>query len=297
MAVAEELNFRKAAERLNMTQPPLSRQIKLLEHGIGLTLLERSNKVVGLTPAGESFFASATDLLQRAEHAVLTARQTERGEIGTIAMGFVPSAALDFVPRIVEALGIALPQLTFNPSEMMSYEIVEALLSGQLDLGLTRMAGANGGIENLRVINEPLVLAVPKDHPLARAERPRLADLDGADFIGHSADRGGFLREVQRGLFAWAGIAPRIVQEVSQSHTILALVNRGIGVALVPASSRVMQMQNLAYRRIDMPKRFRSDLFLSFGPKRRSVLHQRVRDIIRDTLAQPLDEHGEPDLA
>ncbi|MCB1491215.1 MAG: LysR family transcriptional regulator, partial [Rhodobiaceae bacterium] len=126
VAVAEELNFRRAAERLAMTQPPLSRQIKLLEHGIGLTLLERSNRAVRLTPAGESFLVSATDLLQRAEHAVLTARQAERGEIGAIAMGFVPSAALEFVPRIVDAMSEKLPQVSFNPTEMMSYEIVEA---------------------------------------------------------------------------------------------------------------------------------------------------------------------------
>ena len=117
---------------------PLSRQIKLLEHGVGVTLLDRDQSGVRLTPAGNTFLASAVEILQRAEAAILSAQQAERGEIGALAIGFVPSAALDFVPRIVVALKEQLPDVTFTATEMMSYEIVEALQSGQLDIGLTR---------------------------------------------------------------------------------------------------------------------------------------------------------------
>ncbi|MEP2139257.1 MAG: LysR family transcriptional regulator, partial [Erythrobacter sp.] len=120
VTVAEELNFTRAAQRLNMTQPPLSRQIKLLEAGIGMTLLDRNKRSVRLTPAGATFRAAAIDLLERAEQAVLIARQAERGEGGTITMGFVPSAALEFVPRIVTALKRDLPDVRFTPIEMMS---------------------------------------------------------------------------------------------------------------------------------------------------------------------------------
>lgn len=285
VAVAEELNFRRAAERLNMTQPPLSRQIRLLEHGIGLTLFDRTNRSVRLTSAGESFFASATELLERAEYAVLTARQAQRGEIGTVEMGFVPSAALEFIPRAVVAMRERLPGVTFSPTEMMSYEINEALLSGRLDCGLSRRPGG-GDLDSQRVVCEGFVLALPADHPLAAAETPTLADLDGLSFVGYSADRGGYLREVHRRLFATAGIAPRIHQEVSQTHTVLALVNRGVGAALVPASARAIQMRNLVFRDIDLPPRFSSDLYLSFGPKRRSLLHQRVKEVILDALAE-----------
>lgn len=286
VAVAEELNFRHAAERLNMTQPPLSRQIRLLEETLGLTLLERSNRVVRLTPAGESLFHGAIDLLQRAEHAVLRARQAERGEAGAIEMGFVPSAALEFVPRIVAALTQALPDVTFRPSEMMSYEIVEALRSGRLDLGLTRMAGHVAQIDAVHVVSDGFVLALPGDHRLARAGMPTLADIDGEAFIAYSADRGGFLREIQFRIFAVAGIAPRFVQEVSQTHSVLALVNRGIGLGLVPASSRAMHMDNLAFREIGVPAEFTSDLYLAFGPRGRSALHRRVREVIVGALAE-----------
>lgn len=286
VAVAEELNFRRAAERLHMTQPPLSRQIKLLEHGIGLTLLERSNKSVRLTAAGESFFASATDLLQRAERAVLVARQAERGEIGAVAMGFVPSAAIRYVPIIVEALATSLPKVSFKPVEMMSYEIGEALNSSQLDLGLTRTAPDDPEIFSECVVNEPFVLAVHKDHPLAEIERPALADLNGMDFIGYSAERGGILREVHRGLFASAGVVPRIKHEVSQTHTILALVDSGIGAALVPASAQAMLMRNLVYREIETPKQFCSSLYLICRPTRGSKLLSIVKDIIVAALSQ-----------
>ncbi len=286
VAVAEELNFRRAAERLNMTQPPLSRQIRLLEDRVGVKLFDRTNRRVRLTSAGEDFFANAIDILQRAEHAVLTARQAERGEIGSVAMGFVPSASLEFIPRIVGAIAAALPDVTFSPTEMMSYEIVEALRSGRLDIGLTRMAGRGDEITCRRAVSEPFVLAVPADHPLARQAEVTASDLDGAPFVAYSADRGGYLREVQSGLFASLGIAPRTMQEVSQTHSVLALVNRGIGVALVPASACAMRMDNLAYRPIDLPSRFRSDLYLAFGPKRRSsAIHQRVTTVILDELA------------
>lgn len=285
IAVAEELNFRRAAERLNMTQPPLSRQIRLLEEGTRLRLFDRSNRAVRLTPAGESLLVSAVDLLQRAEHAVLTARQAERGETGTVEMGFVPSAALEFLPRIVAALSATLPGVTFRPSEMMSYEILESLLSGRLDFGLTRMARNDLGIETQHVVSDSFVLVVPRGHPLASAESPSLSDLDGADYVGYSEERGGYLRVVTQRLFAVSGIAPRIVQEVSQSHSVLALVNGGIGVALVPSSSQIMHMDNLVFRQIDIPEGFASDLYLASGPRRRSPLHDKVREVIVRALA------------
>ncbi len=285
VAVAEELNFRRAAERLHMTQPPLSRQIKLLEHAVGLTLLDRNNRQVRLTSAGESFYDSASDLLQRAEHAVLKARQAARGEAGAIALGFVPSAALEFIPRLVNAMAEAMPDVTLNPTEMMSYEIVAAQQSGRLDLGLTRMERPERGIDRVRVVSESFVLAVPTGFALAANEAPRLPDLDDLPFIGYSAERGGFMRETHRALFNTAGIAPRTVQEVAQTHTVLSLVNRGIGAALVPASAQVLQMAGIRYRPIALPPQFRSDMYLVYRSTRRTPLQDNVRQLIVETLA------------
>ena len=288
VAVAQEQNFRRAATRMNMTQPPLSRQIKLLEHGVGVTLLDRNQSGVRLTPAGETFLANASEILQRAEAAVLSARQAERGEIGSLAIGFVPSAALDFVPRIVVALKAQLPGATFTATEMMSYEIVEALQSGQLDIGLTRAQTTQGGIESLRVVNEPFVVAIPRDHALAGVKALTLRDLDGISMIGYSADRGGVLRTILRAAFASAEVHPVIVQEVSQTHTVVALVNSGLGAALVPRSARAMQMENTVFLPIDLPERHRSKLYLNLSPDRRGPLHQKARDIIDAALTDVL---------
>ncbi|MDF0600288.1 LysR family transcriptional regulator [Psychromarinibacter sp. C21-152] len=285
VAVAEELNFRRAAERLNMTQPPLSRQIKLLEHGIGLLLLERSNRQVRLTPAGESFYASATQLLQRTEHAVLLARQAQRGQSGSVAIGFVPSAALEFIPRILSEAARRIPDVTVNPTEMMSYEIVEAQRSGRLDLGLTRMEAPRSEIARERVVSEAFVLAVPADHALATAPEVTLSDLNHAAFVGYSIDRGGFLRETHQALFAASGVAPRIVQEVSQTHTVLSLVNEGLGVALVPGSARILGMSNVRFIDLDLPPQFRSHLYLVYRADRRSALQEQMRQLIVDVLA------------
>lgn len=283
LAVAEELNFRRAAARLNMTQPPLSRQIRLLEERIGITLLNRDNRSVRMTPAGTAFRSAAAELLERAEYAVLIARQAERGETGTVTMGFVPSAALEFVPRIVVALRKYMPEVNFAPVEMMSYEIAEALLSGRIDLGLTRTTGRSSEIDSIRVVREPFVLACPAGHRLCGARTVSIRDLDGEDFVGYSTERGGYLRDVQSALFVTTGISPRIVQEVSQTQTILSLVNAGLGLALVPQSATAMQMERLHFRKIRIPDRFTSTLYLNIA-KSRGVLQARVRDVILETM-------------
>ncbi|MCY4223123.1 MAG: LysR family transcriptional regulator [Thiotrichales bacterium] len=286
VTIAEELNFRRAAQRLNMTQPPLSRQIKLLEESIGLRLLDRDNRSVRLTPAGTVFRASAVELLERAEVAVLIARQAERGEAGAITLGFVPSAALDFVPRIVSSLKRDLPAVQFAPVEMMSYEIAEALMSGGLDLGLTRTVGATRDIESTRVVREPFVLALPLGHRLDRPGTADASDLDGEDFVGYSAERGGYLREIHAGLFAAVGIRPNILQEVSQTHTVLSLVNTGLGVALVPRSAMAMRMDQLVYREIDLPDQFTSTIYLNMVRNRDSALLGNVRVKVIQALSE-----------
>lgn len=286
VTVAEELNFTRAAERLNMTQPPLSRQIKLLEAGIGLTLLDRNNRTVRLTPAGATFRTAAIDLLERAEQAVLIARQAERGEAGTITMGFVPSAALEFVPRIVTALKCDLPDVRFTPIEMMSYEISEALQSGGLDLGLTRTAGDSESIEAMRLVREPFVLAIPKGHRLDKRGTARAETLNGLDFIGYSSERGGYLREIHTAIFASVGVRPNLVQEVSQTQTLVSLVNAGLGVALVPHSAMSMKMEHLVYRQIDLPEQFHANIYLNVARNRESALNRRVKSVIRSALSE-----------
>lgn len=286
VTVAEELNFTRAAQRLNMTQPPLSRQIRMLEEGLGLSLLDRNRRTVRLTAAGAMFRSAAIDLLERAEQAILTARQAERGEVGTITLGFVPSAALEFVPRIVTALKRELPEVRFTPIEMMSYEVAEALLSGGLDLGLTRTIGVSEEIESTRVVREPFVLALPKGHALDQPGPAKADVLNGLDFIGYSSERGGYLREIQSAIFGSAGVQPNLVQEVSQTQTLVSLVNAGLGVALVPKSAMAMQMDQLVYRKIDLPDQFNSNIYLNAARNRSSPLSLKVQRTVMDALSE-----------
>jgi DNA-binding transcriptional LysR family regulator len=286
VAVAEELSFRRAADRMNMTQPPLSRQVKILEDRVNLRLLERSNRHVRLTSAGESFYRSALDIIQRSEHAVLNARQAERGETGSIALGFVPSAAFKFMPLIAQRMAQDMPMVSLTPIEMMGYEVIEAQLSGRIDLGLTRMESVRGEIERTRVIHEPFVLAIPKAHPLAEKVNLSIEDFDGEPYISFTKDRGGYLKETLNALFYACRIVPDTKLEASQTHAVISLVNHGLGFALVPRSAQVIQMEDTVYRAIDLPSEFRSDMYLVSKSGRQSVVRDRVRDLISDVLSK-----------
>lgn len=285
VAVAEELNFRRAADRMNMTQPPLSRQVKILEERVNLKLLERSNRHVRLTSAGESFYRSAVDIIQRTEHAVLNARQAERGETGSIALGFVPSAAFQFMPLIARHMAEKMPMVSLTPIEMMGYEVIEAQRAGRIDLGLTRMENPRGEIERIRVVHEPFVLAIPKAHPLAHKTNLSIADFDGEPYISFTKDRGGYLKETLDALFYASHIVPDTRLGASQTHAVISLVNHGLGFALVPRSAQVIQMADTVYREIELPTEFRSDMYLVSKSGRQSIVRDRVRTLISDVLA------------
>lgn len=286
IAVAEELSFRRAAHRLNMTQPPLSRQIKLLEQNINLKLFERTSRLVKLTPAGESFYKSALEIGQRSEQAVLTARQAARGVFGTVALGYVPSAALQFVPLIIKSMTNLMPNVTLTPIEMMGYEVIDSQRSGRIDLGLTRMERTNTEIDRTRVVSEPFVAAIPKSHRLAYADEIHIADFDGEPFVAFATDRGGYIRETLSALFSASSVVPDIKTEASQTHSVISLVNQGIGFAIVPRSARVMQMENIVYRNIELPHQFRSDMYLVSKHGQSSVVCEHVKALIIDVLGK-----------
>lgn len=285
VAVAEELNFRRAAVRLNMTQPPLSRQISLLEHAVGARLLDRTNRSVRLTAAGKRFLSDAIDILTRAESAALFARQAARGESGTIILGFVPSAAIEVVPRIIARLRVEMPGVQLTLREMMTFELIEGLLAGSLELGLLRLPHRNTALPLRKVWSEPFVLAVPRTHPLAVKERVLLEDLDNQPFVGFSTERGGFLYEVVQGFLNSRGVKPVPLFSVAQSHTIMALINEGFGIGLVPRSNRMICMPDTVIRDLDLPPELSSDLYLGLGPKEPEALVAQVATLIEVELA------------
>lgn len=287
VAVAKELNFRRAAARLNMTQPPLSRHISLLEHAVGVRLLDRNNRSVRLTAAGRRFLGDAVDILKRAESAALFARQSARGESGSLVLGFVPSASVEVIPRILGRVERDLPGVQLIPGEMMTFEIIEALHSGGVEIGLFRLPPRQTGLNIHKVWSEGFVLVVPHNHPFATKPDLCAEDLNDTPFIGFSTERGGFLFDVVQGFFSARGISPDTRYSVAQSHTVMTLVNEGLGVALVPASITKTKMADTVVRDIGLPMDLCSDLYMGLGPKEPDRLVREVSALITDELSRP----------
>jgi DNA-binding transcriptional LysR family regulator len=237
VAVAEELHFHRAAARLNMTQPPLSRQIQQLEHMLGIVLLLRGNRAVQLTPAGEAFLRDAKRMLHMAESAALHARRIAHGQAGQVAIGFTAASGYGFLPRLARLIRTRLPEIELTLREMISQDQAEALQTGWIDLGLLRPGPVLPGIRTTRVQQEPLLLALGQAHPLASRRAIRIAELAGEALITYPPVEGRYLHDLIFGLFQVSGVTPTRVQYVSQTHSILALVGAGLGVALVPQAA------------------------------------------------------------
>ena len=248
VATAEELHFGRAAQRLNMTQPPLSRQVQLLERILGVTLLDRTSRSVRLTPAGRAFLLEARRILRLAESAALATRRIAVGDAGQIAIGFTAASGYNFLPSLVILSRARLPNADLTLREMVTREQVEALLTGRIDIGLVRPPMERAEFATARVLTEPLVAALPTgDARLAKASLT-LADFDDAPLIMYSAEGAGYFHNMLTTLFDANGVTPQYVQHVTQIHSMLALVHAGLGAALVPEAAMSLHFDDVQFR-------------------------------------------------
>ena len=261
VAVAEELHFGRAAARPNMTQPPLSRQIQILERVLDVVLLERSNRTVKLTPAGQSFLAEARRLLKLAESAALLAKRVANGKAGSINIGFTATSAYSYVPRLVAACRRELPDVEVALKEMVSGDQLKRLDSGEIDIGLLRPPIPRRNLSAFRVMAEPLIAAVPAGHALARGESVALPDLAGEPFIMYAPYEARYFHDLLVELFSRAGLVPNYVQHRAQIHSMLAMVHSGVGVALVPETAVNLHFSGVALRPLDLPRHRPAELF------------------------------------
>ncbi|MEW6761036.1 MAG: LysR family transcriptional regulator [Pseudomonadota bacterium] len=250
VAVAEELHFSRAAERLNMTQPPLSRQIRLLEHHVGVQLLERNSRTVSLTAAGKAFFPEAARILRIAEEATFAARRAAKGEQGSLAIGFTSASGYSLLPEVVRRLRECAPGVSLTLKELVSTSQVEALNAGELDLGLLRPHPMNGELESRLIATESLMLAIPEGEADAWPLEPSLGDLHGKPFVMYSPyeARPFYLMLSER--FARDGVVPDIVEHIGQVHTMLALVRAGVGAALIAEGASRLKFDGIVMRRL-----------------------------------------------
>lgn len=283
VAVAEELHFGRAARRVGIAQPPLSQQIQRLEQRLGVSLLHRSRRHVALTEAGVTFLAGARELLAQAVRLQEAVQEGEPGTVGTIRMGFVGSAAHEVLPLLVRRFREHYPDVAVIPAEASTTEQVEAIRSGALDAGLVRLPVEDAGIATLRLLEEPLVVAVPDFHPLTRRKRIPLAALAGESFVLWGRRVNPLFHDEVVNACHDAGFSPNVVQEAGEMPTIVSMVAAGIGVSLVPASMERVRSDGVAYRPVQ-GRSVRIALALVWRAEHPSALVQNFVAVARTTL-------------
>ncbi|MGW1682800.1 LysR substrate-binding domain-containing protein [Saccharopolyspora sp. NPDC002376] len=238
IAVAEELNFRRAAVRLHMSQPPLSQQIKRLEHEVGVPLLRRTTRQVALTAAGEAFLREARKTLESAEAAPKLARQAAAGEIGVVRLGFSGQTSYQVMLLIVRKFRERYPDVRFDiVSPLYGGELVDRIHQQEIDAGLLRLPVPIEGLSVRELEQHQLAVALPDNHRLADGRSVGVADLRDEPVISYPTNRGSVVNQLVQAVCLRHGFSPNFVQEAPDTHTILSLVGAGSGVGLVPATA------------------------------------------------------------
>lgn len=252
VAVAEELNFHRASDRLHISQPALWRQIRDLEHEVGAALLDRQARGLALTEAGRSFLEDCRDILERMEAARLQAQRIAQGQVGTLHLAFneIAGRRREF-PRFLKAFRELYPGINIQLHVMMSQRQVEALRNSEIDAGfLFRHVSERSDLEALIVGQDDFVLVLPKEHELLRKPTLTLADLAGQPLIMPNPRNNGLTHEKLVSGMGRAGVTPRIAQFADNENTLLNLVSAGMGLSFVNSSCRVPPTQGVALRAI-----------------------------------------------
>ncbi|MDU6452798.1 MAG: LysR substrate-binding domain-containing protein, partial [Enterobacter hormaechei] len=233
VAVAEELHFGRAAARLNISQPPLSQQIQILEQQVGARLLARTNRSVSLTAAGKQFLADSRQILSMVEDAAARAERLYLGETGELRIGFTSSAPfISAVSQTLSSFRRNFPDVHIQTREINTREQISPLNEGSLDLGLMRNTQLPDTLAWQVILREPLMAMIPRDHPLAAQHSVSLAELAKEPFVFFDPQVGTGLYDDILGLMRRYGLVPTIAQEVGEAMTIIGLVAAGLGVSI-----------------------------------------------------------------
>lgn len=253
VAVAQEQNFTRAAQRLNIAQPPLSRQIRQLEHETGVLLIERGLRPVRLTEAGKLFYDQAVQALDHVERMVEMTRRLAAAARPRIGIGFVSSTLYGYLPEVIRRYRVERPEVEISLLELTSLEQITALKEGRIDVGFGRIPHGDPQVDRVLMRNEPLLAALPATHPLAARADLRLADLAHLPLVVYpKAPRPSYADQVLA-LYRACGLRPPLVHEVKELQTALGLVAAESGVALVPASVARLRRDNVVYAPLDEP--------------------------------------------
>ncbi len=276
IVVADELNFRRSAERLRLDQSALTRRIQKLEQTLGFRLLERTTREVTLTAAGRRFYEENVALLRRYAEAVGSARAVAEGRTGLVRVGYMAFAATELVPRTVARFGQLHPRVEVKLRYIRTQGQKLALAADEIDIGYMIGPFAHSDYNTVRLASDPLYLVGPRNHPLLRRASVQPSDLDGADLILGDMTEWGEYRWRLAELFHGVGITPRVRLEASNTLALIGLVAAGLGLTIYPESLVGFLGQPVESRPIQHPD-FRSETVLAWkrtnrtGPTRAFV--------------------------
>lgn len=281
-AVAEELHFGRAAERLHIAQPPLSQQIRQLERELGVDLLIRSTRRVDLTPAGDAYLRRAVAILDAVDDAGRQAQRVADGNEGLLSIGCVGSATYSLLPRLVRALREALPDVDVSVrGEMLAPAQITALLAGEIDLALLRPPVEQPGVRTEILRRDQLIAALPDGHRLAQRDEVEVGDLRDEEFVAHAGHGRSVMHSLLNAVCADAGFVPRIRHDVQETSTLVTLVAAGLGVAIVPEPTAALDIAGVCYRPL-RPAGLGVDLAAAYAGKAPSPLLGNVLSVLRE---------------
>jgi DNA-binding transcriptional LysR family regulator len=278
-AVATEMNFSRAAERLHIAQPPLSRQIRQLEEELGAELIDRKARPMQLTPAGRFFLEQTVQLLARLKETGEATRRIAQGQRTWFGIGFVPSTLYGLLPELIRGFRARHPEVEVTLSELTTVQQADALKAGRIDVGFGRLALGDPEIETETVLEEPVVAALPARHALLRHERLDLPLLADEPLVLYPArPRPSYADQVLQ-MFRGHGLVPRVAMEANELQTAIGLVAAGLGVALVPESVRRLHRDDVEYRPL-AEAGVVSPVIMNFRAGDRSALLARFRELV-----------------
>lgn len=299
VAVAEELNFGRAAERLHIAQPPLTRQIRQLEQELGVELFHRTTRRIELTEAGQVYLIEARRILAQVQESATLAQLASRGEAGQLVVGFEGSSAYDIVPLAVKMFREQFSRVSLIVREMTTGDQVKALHADHISVGfVVPPLFDTRDLMVETVLLEPLIVALPRDHPQAQQSTVDLGDLKDETFIVCPRHHKCGLYDHLISVCRQSGFSPRLTQETHEVQSILGFVAAGLGVALLPASVRHLQRSQVVYRTLQ-PSTEELELAIAWRRENPSPMVPAFLEIVQKIahqIARENDHQGEDRL-
>lgn len=288
LAIAEELHFGHAADRLHIAQPALSQQIRALEKELGVQLFDRSTRSVSLTSAGHAFLGPVRKVLADVDIARRAAIRGSSEIVGRVSIGFAGASSRNAVPILARAVRAKEPGIELVlQGQTYAGEAVQRVSEGKLDIGFARQPLGVSGLSSHVYERETLLAALPSDHPLAERDEISVADLAGEPFVTFPGTGGSSVRDALVHAAMNAGFSPRIVQEGPDSYTILGLVAAGVGVTMTISSVKHIDTPGLVYKTFkdDLPK---LEAVIVWDDRTASAATKAVAKIAQEVLPAPV---------